>query len=52
MGSTFDIFKLTADGGVWVTAALDLPEAERRMARFGLVSPGEYFRFTHRKMVS
>lgn len=43
VGSTFDIFKLTPDGALWVTAAQDLPEAEKRMARFALVSPGEYF---------
>jgi hypothetical protein len=43
MGSTFDIFKLTRDGPLWVTAVQGLREAKVWMARLVLISPGEYF---------
>ena len=43
MRSTFDIFKILSDGPLWVSAAQNLREAKERMARFVLVSPGEYF---------
>jgi hypothetical protein len=43
MRSAFDIFKVLSDGPLWVSAAQSLREAKERMARFVLVSPGEYF---------
>lgn len=43
MRSTFDVFKVLRDGPLWVSAAQSLREAEERMARFVLVSPGDYF---------
>jgi hypothetical protein len=43
MGSTFDIFKETPDGPLWVEAVQGLREAEERMDRLALTSPGEYF---------
>jgi hypothetical protein len=43
MGSTFDIFKATVNGPLWVEAVHGLREAKERMARLALSSPGEYF---------
>jgi hypothetical protein len=43
MGSTYDIFKVTPDGPVWVGAVRGLREAKERMARLALTFPGEYF---------
>jgi len=43
MGSTFDIFKATVNGPLWVEAVQGLREAKERMARLALTSPGEYF---------
>ena len=43
MGSTFDIFKITSDGPLWVEAVLGLEKAKEQMARLALSSPGEYF---------
>jgi hypothetical protein len=43
MDSTFDIFKRLGDGPLWVAAVPDLKEANERMARLALTSPGEYF---------
>lgn len=43
MNSTFDIFKVLPDGPLWVAAVQGLREAEERMARFVVISPGEYF---------
>ena len=41
--STFDIFKATSDGPLWVEAVHGLEEAKEQMARLALTSPGEYF---------
>jgi hypothetical protein len=43
MGSTFDIFKVTSDGPLWVEAVHGLEEGKERMAHVALTSPGEYF---------
>ena len=43
MGSTFDIFKVTPDGPMWVEAVQGLEKAKEQMARLALVSPAEYF---------
>ena len=43
MGSTFDIFKATVNGPLWVEAVQGLREAKERMSRLALTSPGEYF---------
>jgi len=43
MGSTFDIFKVTSDGPLWVEAVQGLEKAKEQMARLALTSPGEYF---------
>ena len=43
MGSTFDIFKATVNGPLWVEAVQGLREAKERMARLALTSPDEYF---------
>jgi hypothetical protein len=43
MSSTFDIFKQTPDGPLWVEAVQGLREAKGRMARLALTCPGEYF---------
>jgi hypothetical protein len=44
MGSTFDIFKVTSDGPLWVGAVQGLEQkAKEQMARLALTSPGEYF---------
>ena len=43
MGSTFDIFRVTSDGPLWVEAIHGLREAKERMAHLALTSPGEYF---------
>jgi hypothetical protein len=43
MGSTFDIFKVTSDGPLWVEAVQGLERAKARMADLALTSPGEYF---------
>jgi hypothetical protein len=43
MRSTFDIFKVTSEGPLWVDAVHGLEEAKERMGRLALTSPGEYF---------
>jgi len=43
MDSTFDIFKATVGGPVWVEAVQGLREAKERMAQLAWTSPGEYF---------
>ena len=44
MDSTFDIFKVRPGGALrMITTVLGLREAKLRMARFALISPGEYF---------
>ena len=44
MGSTFDIFKVTSDGPLWVEAVPGgLVRAKEQMAHLALTSPGEYF---------
>jgi hypothetical protein len=43
MGSTFDIFRVTSEGPLWVEAILGLSEAKEWMAVLVLTSPGEYF---------
>ena len=43
MGSTFDIFKVTSDGPLWVEAVRGLERAKERMAQLALTSPGEFF---------
>ena len=43
MGSTFDIFKVTSDGPLWVEAVRGLDRAKEQMAHLALTSPGEYF---------
>lgn len=43
MDSAFDIFRLHADGPLWVTAVRGLSEANEQMARLVKTSPGEYF---------
>jgi hypothetical protein len=44
MGSTsFDIFKVTSDGPLWIEVVDSLEEATERMAHIALISPGEYF---------
>jgi hypothetical protein len=52
MGSTCDIFKVTPDGPLWVEAIQGLREAEERMARLALASPGEYFIHSHGNIVA
>ena len=42
MGSTFDIFKVTSDGPLWLEAVQGLEKAKERMAHLAL-TPGEYF---------
>ena len=42
-GSTFDIFRVTSEGPLWVEAILGLREAKERMALLVLTSPGQYF---------
>ena len=43
LSSTFDIFKETSDGPVWMEAIQGLGEAKERMAHLVLSSPAEYF---------
>jgi len=43
MDSTFDIFKVTSDGPLWVEAVQGLEKAKERMAHLALTSPDEYF---------
>ena len=43
VGSTFDIFKETSDGPLWVEAIQGLEEAKERLAHLVLISPAEYF---------
>jgi hypothetical protein len=43
MDSTFDIFKVTSGGPLWVEAMQGLERAKERMAHLALTSPGEYF---------
>ena len=43
MASTFDIFRVTSQGPLWVEAIFGLSEAKERMALLVLASPGEYF---------
>jgi len=44
MNRRFDIFKRRSNGNtLWITTVEGLTEAKRRMARFALLSPGEYF---------
>ena len=43
MGSTFDIFKVTSDGPLWLEAVQGLETAKEQMARLALTSPGEHF---------
>ncbi|HEY6904921.1 MAG TPA: hypothetical protein VI216_11485 [Candidatus Acidoferrales bacterium] len=43
MDSTFEIFKILPGGPLWVAAVRGRSQAKDRMARFALVSPGEYF---------
>ena len=44
MDSTFDIFKVTSDGPLWVEAVPGgLVRAKEQMAHLALTSPGEYF---------
>jgi len=43
MDSTFDIFKVTSGGPLWVEAVEGLEKAKERMAQLALTSPGEYF---------
>jgi hypothetical protein len=43
MDSTFDIFKVTSGGPLWVEAVQGLESARERMAHLALTSPGEYF---------
>jgi hypothetical protein len=43
MDSTFDIFKVTSDGPLWVEAVTGLEKAKERMAHLALTSPEEYF---------
>lgn len=47
MDSTFDVFKVSSDGPLWVEAVRGLERAleraKERMAHLALTSPGEYF---------
>lgn len=43
MDSTFDIFKITSDGPLWVEAVQGLEKAKERMAHLALTSSEEYF---------
>lgn len=43
MGSTFDIFKVTSDGPMWVEAVPGLEKAKEQIAHLALTSPGQYF---------
>ena len=43
MDSTFDIFKVTSDGPLWVEAVRGLERGKERMADLALTSTGEYF---------
>ena len=43
MDSTFDIFKVTSDGPLWVEAVRGLERAKERIAHLALTSPAEYF---------
>ena len=43
MDSTFDIFKVTSDGPLWVDVVHGLEKAKEQMARLALTSPGAYF---------
>jgi hypothetical protein len=39
----FEIFKVRAGGSLRITAVPNLREAKVQMARFAMISPGEYF---------
>jgi hypothetical protein len=41
--SSFDIFKVTLVGPLWVEAVQGLERAKERMAHLALTSPAEYF---------
>ena len=43
MGSTFDIFKVTTGGPLWIEAVRGLDRAKEQMAHLALTSPGDYF---------
>ena len=51
MGSTFDIFKVTSDGPLWVDAVQGLEKAKEQMAHLALTSPGEYFVYSQEQGV-
>jgi hypothetical protein len=51
MDSTFDIFKATVDGPLWVETVEGLTEAKERMAHLALTFPGEYFIHSQEKGV-
>lgn len=51
MGSTFDIFKMTSDGPLWVEAVEGLEKAKEQMARLALTFQGEYFIHSQEKGV-
>lgn len=50
MDSTFDIFKVRPGGALrMITTVVGLREAEVRMARLALTSPGEYLVYSEDK---
>ncbi|MGA8673569.1 MAG: hypothetical protein WB621_00080 [Candidatus Acidiferrales bacterium] len=51
MASTFDIFKVRAGGSLRITTVSGFREAKVQMARFALISPGEYFIQSQEKRV-
>jgi hypothetical protein len=52
MSPTFDIFKVTPDGPVWIEAVQGLRKAQERMAGMALASPAEYFIHSDGKIVA
>jgi hypothetical protein len=51
MGSTFDIFKVTSDGPLWVEAVQGLEKAKERIADLALTSRGQYFIYSQEQGV-
>jgi hypothetical protein len=51
MGSTFNVLKVRRGGSLRITTVAGLREAKVQMARFAVISPGEYFVQSQEKSV-
>jgi hypothetical protein len=51
VNSTFDIFKVVAEGPLWIMDVRGLREAKERMVHLVLTSPGEYFIYSQEEGV-